>query len=280
MALRDTLHFPFFIVLLALIYAALLRIRSNPRKRALLQAIVLTSAIGGASEWAQTLTSRTASGQDLLMNLLGVACGSATIAGGWLRGSRRSFLWLIPVVAIWVGSTFLVTRPAIRALKAERHQAGAFPRLGDFEDEWETVVWTPQGDDGAGPTRATFSNAHPTHGRQSLKIDIHGSNWAGVRLLIGKRLPWPESRSLRFDVYNPGDEFELGIRVDGFEGGRFTGKVAIAPGLNQCRIPPDELADRGRELTRPASFAARIIVFHLGESPSTRSFYLDNVKVE
>ena len=101
-----------------------------------------------------------------------------------------------------------------------------------------------------------------------------------MRVVIRDPLPWPSSRLLCFDIFNPGTEFELGIRVDGIDGERFSGMVRVAPGANQCRIPPEALANRERSLAAPPAFASQAIVFHLGASPATRTFYLDNVRLE
>lgn len=279
-ALQNAVHLPIFALLLTLIYAALLRLGSGSRTTALLVAIPLTLALGGASEWAQPFTSRTASWRDFLANFAGVAAASVTIAGTWRKDARLFPCWLVAIVGTWAVSTFLVTRPVLLALTAEREQSKAFPHLGDFEEEWERILWIPQGDGGDRPTQATLERAHSTHGHQSLKVDTSGARWAGVRILVQNSLPWPEARLLRFDIFNPGDEFKLGIRVDSVEGDRFTGEIRIAPGANRCSLPPETLANRDRNLTEPATFASKTIVFHLGESPATRRFYLDNVRLE
>jgi hypothetical protein len=279
-ALQNAAHLPMFALLLTLNYAVLLRLGPGSRKRALLVAIPLTLALGGASEWAQSFSSRTASWRDFLADFAGVAAASVTIAGVWLKDARLFPCWLVTIAGTWAVSTFLVTRPLLLALSAERQQSKAFPHLGDFEEEWERILWLPQGDGGNRPTQATPQPAHSTRGRQSLKVETSGARWAGVRILVQDSLPWPEARLLRFDIFNPGNEFKLGIRVDSVEGDRFTGELHIAPGANRCSVAPETLANRDRNLSDPAAFASKTIVFHLGESPATRSFYLDNVRLE
>lgn len=279
-ALRDALHFPFFVVLLGLVHALLLRLRPAAGTRGLLLAMLLTAAIGGASEWAQTLSSRTASWRDFSVNLLGIGAGAAAIAAVRLRGSRRFLPGLLAAAAVWTAGLSVVARPWRAAIQAEQRQAAAFPLLGDFEHQWEALVWVPQGTGEGRETTAAFSDSHPTRGRRSLKVEARGCGWAGVRVLFGNPLPWPAGRTLCFDVFNPGVGFDLGIRVDGFDGSRYRGQVPIAPGQNRRRVTPGELRNGAQDLTQPKSFAAKTIVFHLGESPSTASFHLDHVRLE
>ena len=280
LAFHDALHFPFFIVLLVLVYAILRRLCTCGRKSALLIAVLSTSALGAGSEWAQSLSSRTASWQDFLFDLLGVAAGATLLIAWWLRGTRAFKAGLVALLAVWVSSGIVATRPALFARKAEKRQVASFPQLGDFEEDWETAVWLAQGEGGEQPTEALPSSANVTRGRSSLKIETHGNSWAGIRVLLGTAIPWPESRTLSFDLFNPEDEFTMGIRLDGSDGRRFVGEVQIAPGPNRCRVAPVHLTDGKVNLTQPASFSAASIVFHLGESATTRSFYLDNVRVE
>lgn len=276
-ALRDALHVPFFALLLVLVHALLLQVKPGAAGWALWRAIVIAAVIAVASEWAQAFTSRTPSRRDLLYNMLGIAAGAALILGARLRGSRWLPAGLAGVAGLWLAALWVAGGPWLAAVAAERRQAAAWPLLGDFEEAWESVAWVPQGSGGEGPAAATFAPAHATRGRQALHFEARGAVWAGVRVLLAKPRPWPDSRALCLDVFNPGDAFDLGIRVDWSDGSRSSAQVRIAPGANRCRVTAADLAG---PVPHHAAPAATTIVFHLGAAPSHRGFYLDHVRLE
>ena len=77
--LQDAFHFPAFALLLILIDAICRQLLPTGRRGALLAAILLTITVGGASEWAQAFTARTASWEDFLLDLMEVERSMSTV---------------------------------------------------------------------------------------------------------------------------------------------------------------------------------------------------------
>lgn len=281
MALQDTLHFPLFALLTFLIYAVIRQLLKGPRGRALTFAILIACLLAGTSELAQTQFSRSASWRDFRFDLVGVAVAAAVICVRWQRNSPFFHRWLGALAVFGCAAALVVAHPAWRASKAQDRLKSAFPQLGDFEDEWESLLWIAQGDNGHHPiTTATRSSSNPSRGKYSLKVDSGGATWAGVRLLLDTRLSWKGHGALHFDLFNPADGFELGVRIDGFDSERFSGSVRVAPGSNHCRLLFSELKDQDRTIADLDQFEAEKVILHLGKTPAKRSFYLDNVRLE
>jgi hypothetical protein len=281
MALFDALHFPLFALLTLLIYACLtILIRCSPM-RCLLLAMSIVSIMAVSSELAQPLFHRTSSWRDFCFDLIGIAAAAGTIFLSWKRNTP-GFLRLAAVLgALFLASIAVVAQPALRAARAQNQQADAFPLMGDFEHGWESLMWHAQGKTSEQPVTASrVGSDHSSQGNYSLLIRTDAASWAGVHLLFGKRLAWSDRHSLHFDIFNPADRFELGVRVDGFDDERYSGAVQIEPGANSCRIRFEELANRELTLADLDQFEAKQITLHLGEPPATRTFYLDNVRLE
>jgi len=281
MALHDMLHFPLFALLTWLIYASLRRLRQGTRGRDLALATAIACVLGGVSELAQTGFGRTASWRDLQLDLVGTAVAAATVFVSWRRGAATFRRWLVALAAFGVAAALVVAYPAWLAAGAEGRLDRAFPRLGDFEAGWESLLWQPQGETGGWAVKASRSTQNPSLGKYALRVDsLDGAAWAGVRLLVGKRRSWAGSYALHFDVFNPADTFELGVRIDGFDGERFSASVSIVPGANRCHLPLSALKNSAGSIADLDAFAAQAIILHLGEYPRTRTFYIDNVRLE
>ena len=251
------------------------------RWSALVAAIVLTVGIGGVSEFAQSLFSSTRSGSlhDLFFDLLGVAGGTVLLITFWAYGTKWFPLVVSFSVVVLVGSIVPVVRPLLHFVRLERQQADAFPLLGDFEEPWEKEVWHGEGV-GGGPTRITVSSLHATRGKRSLEIEVDGSLWGGVRLGIGRKLVWPGLRTLKFDVYNSGDRFDLDVYVWGSDGRKYSSAVSIAPGANHCALGPSDLVSDAHAINDVSAFYAEHILFTTGGESATQTMFLDNVRVE
>ena len=279
-AVNNALHLPLFAILTALVYLIARRLTAVPRARLLLIAMALTAAGGAASEWLQALFGRTSSLEDFLFDVLGIAVAGAAIAVAWRREQPRFRCWLLALAGLCIVALLIVAHPIWLALKAKDFQARAFPLLADFESGWESMVWIPQGQKRGGSTRAKIVRSNATRGSHSFEIHSRGADWAGVRLRLAKPVSWDGMDALSFDLFNPGDEFALGVRIDRRDGVRFVTGFEIRPGANACRLPLASLQGERGTISGSGQFAAERIIFHLGESPPERRFYLDNVRLE
>jgi hypothetical protein len=229
---------------------------------------------GAAIEFAQGLTGRTPSWQDLLAN--GLGSGAALI---WVSipgaGSPRTRLSRLATVAILF--TF-ASVPPILILTDSVIQRREWPRLASFEQPLELSRWTFQG------CRATRSRDHATDGTWCLRLALDQATYPGATL-VWPLHDWSNYTALEFDTYlEPGPPLDLVVKIedqehDGRYADRFHRSLHLVPGPHHVRIVLSEVerAPLGRklDLTR-----VRRLQFFAVDLPAAVSMSMDNVRLE
>jgi hypothetical protein len=244
---------------------------------------VAAGIAAGTAAWVELVqpsVGRTASAQDLLNGMAGiaVAAGGAYVWGRGHGTALRGLHLLVTGILLWV-----VSMPLVSEWRAYRWQARNFPVLGDFEDAEERVFWKPLGTVHGRETAITSIAEHATRGERSLRVRSLPGTWSGVSYLP-REDDWKGYRMFAFDVFNPGPSFPLLVRIDD-DGDtseysqRFNKRLRVSQGWNRLRIPLAEVeaGPKGRRLK-----LACIRAFYLFVAPQqpSRLFYLDNVHLE
>jgi hypothetical protein len=277
--LLDSAHLPLFLGITCWLHALF---PSSSRRLRLAGPAIAAVAIAALGELIQPFTGRSASLLDFRNGIFGVSAACAWIAVREAQGPRIRY-WLVASGSLLLA--LIAALPAAQEWRGSRLRLLQFPLLGDFESESELRLWTPQGGEAAGDfsTHIQFSPEHATHGNRALEVRTGQGSWAGVSYAAGD-LDWSRYSRLMADFYNPGNSFQLGIRVDDdgdcqSYGQRFDREWTLTPGTNRLEIPIGEmeLAPRGRKLHLQS---IRRLVFFTGPNAPGRTFFLDHVRLE
>jgi hypothetical protein len=130
----------------------------------------------------------------------------------------------------------------------------------------------------------SLSEEHATHGRRSLRLELHPSPYPGLRPQISRR-DWSGFSSLCFDVYNPQPEaLPLAVRIDDVRNranyaNRFNRATRLAPGANRVRLPLAGLttSGTGRRLDTGDIWALYIFSPH---PDKVKVVYIDYLRLE
>jgi len=235
---------------------------------------VLLLAIG--TELAQLGSGRTASWIDFGFDCIGIAVGAVTIL--LLRNKKLSLKTAVMIGGLWLAGLSVVMIPVVIAASAPSKFRRNFPVLGNFEDAWELKLWRPQGE--GSPATLTRVQSHVTKGEYALKVESNGSTWAGTYLKMPSGTSWANHDALEFDLYNQGEPFELGIRIDTSDGDRFTSSIQIVNGANSCTTRFSELKHGDTEKSNGNRLTTvDRLVLHFGSSPSEVSIIIDRVEL-
>lgn len=274
--LMDAGHLPLGFALTLLLEA------TNPfgirRPATGLAAAVLASLLfGAATESIQPLTGREESLADFTNAALGT--GMAWLfRSNWPRGATlRGVIW---GVSLFLAAALCMPAPW-REWQATRWRTLHFPLLADFEEPAQMPLWrTPNGAPLGTRDRSSEVSAH---GRFSLKVSTGPERWPGVRL-CQNGADWRGHEALALEAFNPGDAFDLGLRIDGAgpvhgPENRFNATLPLARGWNRLRIPLAEIAalQAGRQCDLSA---VQWVVFFVDGPTPARTFYLDELRLE
>ncbi len=264
-SLLNVLHLPFFIAVTLCLLGLLRWILRIPFPAALWWAGGASVLVAGGSELLQPSFGRDVSWIDFINNLSGTAIAIAGVALIRRKTMPRA---ICVVAATGIGLVVAAAEPA-RIAEALRFQHERLPVLGDFEHDWERQLWRAQG---MPKGKASIVGEHATSGSAALRIDSR-SEWGGVNL-VSDGLDWSGFEKLRFDLFNDGDPFELGVRIDHSDGLQFSGAIPLKKGGNDCRVPFSAFGE-----TVEFDSVVRLVL-HTGKSATRRTFFLDNVRVE
>lgn len=275
--LADAGHVPLFFVVTIAIYF-LLSSKKDQGDMTMIRTVFMVWLGILFFELLQPLVGREGSVVDLENGVLG--SGFAAI-GLFVWKRALNFRWHGPYLGLGIVSLVVVLLPVVDEWELMKWAHAQFPLLGDFETgieltRWQPIVWSEQE-----KTEIFVSQKHFTHGKKSLKLQTASDSWSGVSFRANGG-DWSNYQFLSFDVFNPGTEFELHLRVDDFGNtkryqDRFNRVVSIAPGSNTVQISINEirLGPVGRELE--INCLKEIYFFTRGVK---RVFYLDNLRLE
>jgi VanZ family protein len=276
-ALADAAHLPVFAALTLLLFALA---PAGPRALG-----SIARAAGGAAalalvvELLQALVGRTASLQDLAVGWTGVVLAAWGLALRLPRFTRRGRALHGLVAAL---ATLFVLAPAWPEWRAARLRLRNLPQIGDFEDDLELRLWVARRGRGMAPSRLAPSTEHAVAGRRSLRVESEGGSWGGVEY-AGGRLNCRGYRALAFSVINPGEPFQLQVRLQQAtllgEPPAASTPFSIGVGTQRVRVPLDRsLAAASGEPLDLARIAR--IAFISGRDQPPLVWYLDDVRLE
>lgn len=276
--LLDTLHVPAFAGAALFIHWMLPRAWTSARRSFV--AFAIAFVVGVSVEYLQELTGRQASFDDALYSVAGAFLGALGIAM-WPRGRWSRLIFTLYAAVVCAG----IFLPAWRRFGAIAWRETQFPVLADFEETAEFRLWYEDiawdNPHGVSMTSSTFG---ASHGLRAARIVSNTSEGHSViRLYLAKK-DWREYRTLAFDVFNPGSEFVLSLRLDDRKDvphaeDRFYRAFPIVPGWNHLSIPIEEIARnaQGRPLRIESMY--RIVLF-LEKPRLGQTYYLDWIRLE
>ncbi len=115
-------------------------------------------------------------------------------------------------------------------------------------------------------TRFSLSDAHPTHGSRSLKLELYPSDYPGLAPMLHES-SWVNYRELCFDIYNAQTgTVPVSVRIDDRAespdyADRYNRSFALRPGANHISIPLDSLFTSGSGRRLDPDRICRFLVF-------------------
>ncbi len=274
----DFLHVPAFAAI-ALYLHHFLPAKWSPARR-LGWAFGLAAAASGMVEILQHWTGRQASFWDFYYSVSGAFLSVLWLLL-WPRGFGSRVAWVL-YTALICAATGL---PAWHQWQCLAWREMNFPMISDFEDLEEFRLWREWRPFDAGWGFSIVpSTRYVTHGRQSARVILRGSQNGTMRIFLVNQ-DWRPYQAFAFDLFNPGEPFELSMRVDD-DGpilpppNRFYRALPIEHGWNHIRIPLEEAKHPAKG--RPLNLAAmrRIVFFRYEPKVDVCVFYLDWLRVE
>jgi hypothetical protein len=275
--LMDVSHLPLFAVIAGICFGLfssgkghLLRCRN-----AFVAAAVLSIAI----ELLQPLTGRSQSMLDQIYGVTGAAFGAGLLFLWPRRREREIAVVMLLMVLVFSAAT---AGPAWRKYRVLRVRAQHFPLLGGFENPDEFLLWRPNYYSFTGVGRYDWETNFVTQGAFALNVDASTGGWPGVDFDAGEQ-DWSGYDALEYDLYNPGSDFILRMRIDddgdcSRYGKRFDHELSVIGGWNHIAIPMAEIrtSPHARELNLKA--IRRVLIF-ISIADGPRRFFLDNVRL-
>ncbi len=282
-------HTPYFgilsLVLLALSINLFPRIINN-RLHHYVIAFFVTCGLGVISEYIQIVGPRDADIWDLARDVVGAL---TFLSAAMVFDTRLKHLWtrfsgiVRPVIiAASVGLFLAVWVPVFYWMAAMSHRDGVFPEINTFESYWDRALvsvrraeleiadvppgWTTNTGEKVG--RVTFKALrYPT-----LYLQEPSPDWSGYTLFS-------------FSVYSELEQvLKIAVTIDDYHNDReysdrFNRTIPIAPGLNQVRIPVDDI--RKSPATRDLDITAIQSVYVFAPEISEPAvLYFDDFRLE
>lgn len=248
--LRNLLHVPLFAIVTLLL--RFLQVSVPPRWRLLLVCAIAASLLAVVSEVAQSFTGRTPSVEDLGADLSGILLTCTVL----LRGSSRRVLIVRLMLLLAGGGMFaLAVRPLVEEVNIARASRDAFPRLVNLE--CPHGLWQAQGATRLQMVKRTEGNG--------LDVQMASGSYEGLRYAVPKGVDAVGYSSLLIETDNPGDAFELGVRMDSDVRKRRYGSVLVPRGQAVMRVKWSSCRGDGK--------LVRVVLF-TGEDQPARRFQL------
>ena len=272
-AFQDAMHGPVFAAF-TFVGLGWIRRRGVSLGRAALIMGSVSVLVAAMVEGLQALppAGRTASFADFVFG----SCGAVGVLI-WIAARRKPFKapsrWIASACAAAIaGLPFLpVALEAAGPTQVSRH----LPSLTGFDRLLLRRAWEPQ--EGA-IVQTTRDGDHV-----SLHVVAPPAVYPGVAYEPGYG-DWSDYGALRLRIRNPGEAFDLGIRIDDElwdqpHGNRYESSVRIESGENEIRISFDELLARSTGRLLDPSRIERMILY-LNRNSITHEFYLENCFLE
>jgi hypothetical protein len=275
LAVSNAGHLPLFGLFATGIFFALPhRLARQPGRYVTTVAISTLTAV--CIEAVQSLFNRTPSLEDAMTGVLGITLALGGIAV-WTHQTARvlriAYAGLIILILFWLFT------PAWHETRVLVWSTQHFPVLGDFEDRIELQLWRAKSDLHGQLTSVARSEQYVTSGRHSLEVRTGWGSWSGVRYTIPPQ-DWRKFRELHLDVYNPGRDFHLRLRLEDAESqngqARFMKRFDMQPGWNQLRVPLSDFREAAQALDLGA---VTQLILYVGEHEPARVFYVDHVRL-
>lgn len=248
--LQNLAHVPLFAFVTILL--RFLQLSSQLRGKSLFLSGIAAGLLAVLSEIAQGLTGRAPAAGDLGADLCGILVALAFLVGG--SGGRVVIVRMVLLLA-GCGMLVLAARPLAELLQSAKAKRAAFPVLVDLG--FQNGLWQPQGE--------TRLEVLDFEGGRGMEIRMPGGSYEGLRYAIPKGVDTSGYSGLSIKASNPGEAFELGVRMDDDRGRRRNGSVMVPQGLSDLRVK--WAVERGEgELVR--------VVLFTGEDQPARSFLL------
>lgn len=269
--LNNPAHIAFFAILAGALTKLPKLVRLKFARQSLV-IIIVAIGIGGMIELVQPFFARTASWQDMGINMLGA------VAGLYLLPSRRNkshIFYGIQICIIASLSYFLLFKPiaTIWDMNSAKRQ---FPVLGDFESHFESWRWT----------NGNIDRSLTRHGKASLRVQIGNEFYPGTTLLrsFGN---WENFNSFAISIYNPEIhliKIHISIRDSDHDknrkgfGDRYDETFTIYRGWNDITIPFEKISNAPKKRTLSLNKISSIVIF-CTQDKKNRYFNIDNVRL-
>ena len=278
--LMDVVHIPFFGLLTFFLHATNPAGLVMPRQRRVAAAL-LAFILAALTEVVQPYTGREESLIDLRNGIFGIVLAYFTLAALPRIALGRLVALLVATLAL----TLFALRPVFHEFRGIAWRHSHFPQLADFEDHAELPLWLDHGPNHLGKheSRVTVSAEQSARGAHSLKVVTQTPDFPGVRLRQDGA-DWRGYAALAFEVFNPGEPFTLGLRIDDQgpvrpQEERYNDALPLARGWNHIRIPLTKIEQLPSGHHFELSHVVRI-VFFLDHPPAPHTFYLDDVRLD
>ena len=279
----DTSHMVLFAAISLSIYKTL-----QYSKKFFLSSSILTIVISFTLiiliEIIQPIIDRTRSIEDVLFGMIGVL-----ISVFWCKYSPRitKFTHKIIFAASLVMVSIIAGNNALLEWYAVYWRDQNMPVLGTFENNIETKLWLAYG---GSENKKTTAHRIKINNKTNNKIQSYAlrittvpGQWSGVVYHAGD-LDWSIFQVLSFDIFNPEDAYNLGMRIDDSGpsneyGQRYNRKIEVKNGWNTFRIPLEEIENNVSDGDFNSQQIRKLLIFAGADDPERR-FYLDNVRLK
>lgn len=261
-AIWNLLHLPVFFAI-TLMLAVLFPPGILQAKR------VLFAVLGGViialmSELVQSMTGRSGSVRDLILDGLGIVLAAVWLhmKGRWSKLGWGFYLFSAGVILL----AFLW--PTVEVEMALRRHQQRLPDIGAFSHPDRLLLWKSLGN----------VELDSREGGAGLKVTIGKGAYGGVAYRPGMQ-DWSSFNELILKIENEGDPFVLGVRMDDDEtqfGKRrswYSTEVRVARGIGEIQIPLAPLRDGQLDAAIDLSRFTRLVLFTMNES-SRREFVI------
>jgi hypothetical protein len=200
--LLNFAHVPLFVAVTLLL--RFMQLSLPPRWGSLFLCAFGSLLLAVLSEMAQSVTGRTPAVGDLAADLSGIllACAGLMRGASWWALSTRLML-----LVVGGGLLALAVRPLVAEIQTVRAKREAFPTLVDMEFPYG--LWQAQG-----ATRLRVVGGAGRADGHGLEVSMASGSYEGLRYAVPGGVDAVDYSGLLIETVNPGEAFELGVRVD------------------------------------------------------------------